>query len=526
MIKLNQKQRIIIAHLKGTSNREIARILHMSKDTVNKYVNEYDEKKAELLAMNPEMDQKEIIQAFVEKPKYDSQSRGPRKSTLDAMEVIEECLKENEKKRATGRAKQLMKKIDIHEYLIKKGFDISYSTVKRLMKTIEEKHKEAFIRQEYNLGDVCEFDWGTVKLDIGGTGYRKYQMAVFTATHSNHRYAKLFQAQDTAAFQESHAEYFAFCHGSFHTMVYDNMRVAVKKFVGLSEKEPTDALVQMSLYYGFQFRFCNIYSGNEKGHVERSVEYVRRKVFGAPGCDQFDTLAKANAFLYKECMKLNHRSIYNGTIPAESFEQEKKELLPAMPMFESCIKSTGKVDKYATIVVGRNHYSVPDTLVGKKVDIRTYTDKILVYNKDKIVARHERSYEPNDWRIEISHYLRTLKKKPGALVKSTALLQTDARIKKIYETYYSKDARTFLQVLEIIYEKDIGAVEEALQRLMLLSPKDLSAGKVAVLCDKIREGEEEKKKPGTDRLSRKAKSTLSQYDRLKQMQGKAERKAG
>lgn len=54
------------------------------------------------------------------------------------------------------------------------------------------------------------------------------------------------------------------------------MKVAVKRFVGRQEKEPTEALLKLSTYYGFAFRFCN---GNEKGHVERSVEYIRRKAF-------------------------------------------------------------------------------------------------------------------------------------------------------------------------------------------------------------------------------------------------------
>ena len=42
-------------------------------------------------------------------------------------------------------------------------------------------------------------------------------------------------------------------------------------------KKNRQALVKLSLYYGFHYRFCNPASGNEKGHVERSVEVVRRK---------------------------------------------------------------------------------------------------------------------------------------------------------------------------------------------------------------------------------------------------------
>ena len=57
-------------------------------------------------------------------------------------------------------------------------------------------------------------------------------------------------------------------------MVYDNMRVTVRRFVGLTPKEPTTALTELSIYYGLKRRFCNIRRWNGKGHVELSVEYI------------------------------------------------------------------------------------------------------------------------------------------------------------------------------------------------------------------------------------------------------------
>ena len=60
MINLVIKQRIILAHIDGMSNRAIANVLHLSKDTVNKYVNEYNEKREELLRMHPDMDTSDI----------------------------------------------------------------------------------------------------------------------------------------------------------------------------------------------------------------------------------------------------------------------------------------------------------------------------------------------------------------------------------------------------------------------------------------------------------------------------------
>jgi transposase len=519
VITLRQKQRIILKHINGMSNRSIAAELHMSKDTVNKYVNEYEQKKAQLLLLDPAADTEELIQAIVEKPRYNSAGRKPVKVTPDMLADIEQCLKINEERRLTGLSKQQMKKIDIYEHLVnEKKYDISYSSVRKLVKSIEDRHREAFIRQEYELGEVCEFDWGTAKLDIGGTGYKKYQMAVFTPAKSNYRYSMLYRNQDTNAFQEAHAEFFHHCRGRYQVMVYDNMRVAIKRFVGPHEKEPTASLMSLSMYYGFSFRFANIYCGNEKGHVERSVEYVRRKAFSEPGKDRFDTLAEANRYLLAKCLALNSREISNGTVPLEIFKEEQKHLLAHLPKFESCMYSDHRVDKYATVVVCQNHYSVPDTLVGKMVDVKRYTNKVKIYYDHTLVAEHERSCRPHDWIIDIRHYLRTLYKKPGALRGSTALLQADTRIKNIYRKYYSNDAKTFLQVLGIIYEKGVKPVENALDRLETVSPLDMSADKVRVLCDHLQEQETRTASVCTDALTEKTRSTLGAYDRLAQLQ--------
>lgn len=518
MIKLTQKQQIILKHINGSSNREISRVMCISKDTVNKYIHEYEDKKQELLLVDSEMDHKEIIQAIVEKPKYDSTTRKPVKVTPEMLEVIEECIGTNRRKRASGRHKQVMKKIDIYELLKEYEFDISYSTVKRLVQDVEKKHLEAFIRQEYMPGDICEFDWGEVKLDINKEGFKAYQMAVFATARGNYRFAMLFRAQDTAAFQQSHAEFLDHCGGSFQTMVYDNMKVAVKKFVGLYEKEPTKALVELSVYYGFQFRFCNIASGNEKGHVERSVEFVRRKAF-APK-DSFTSLEEANRYLKETCNRLNGNRTYNGEIPMEVFQEEKKHLGPKMPKFESCIAQEVRVDKYASVVFSQNHYSVPDDLVGKIVLLKAYTDKIIIYQDNCIVATHNRSYKNHDWVIELRHYLKTLYKKPGALTHSTALLKADTKIQNIYQRYYSKDAKVFLEVLAIIYEKGVDAVESAIEKLELISPLDMGAEKVRTICDHQADTKN-REKEYTDQLSVKARETLSGYNHLVLLQRKA-----
>ncbi len=69
---------------------------------------------------------------------------------------------------------------------------------------------------------------------------KEFQMAVFTAAYSNYRWARLFPKQNTGCFLEAHAAFFKQIKGNHRTVVYDNTTVVVGKFVGHTEKEPTE----------------------------------------------------------------------------------------------------------------------------------------------------------------------------------------------------------------------------------------------------------------------------------------------
>ena len=519
MINLVQKQIIIIKHREGMSNRQIAIELGIDKNTVNRYVKEYEDEMRKLLEEHPDMDEAVLAPGIIESPRYNTENRTISEASQQALAIIEECLAENARKRETGRSKQQMRKIDIYHYLKKEGHKISYSTVKRLIRDIDKRSREAYIRQEHAPGADTEFDWGEVKLNIGGTGYRKYQIAVFATAYGNHRFARLYRTQDTASFQESHVDYFSFCKGVYRNVIYDNMKVAVARFVGSTEKEPTQALLELSVYYGFQFRFCNVRRGNEKSHVERSVDVVRHKAFTEPGDDCFDTLDQANEHLLRKCMELNADTLSDGRIPNDTFEEERPLLMGAKPRMSCFMNRTGiRVDKYSTVTIDKIHYSVPDTLVGNSLDARVYTGHVEIYDGGRLVALHDRHHAQGEYVLDIFHYLRTLKKKPGALPQSSALLQSDAMIKEIYEGYYTTDPKGFLQVLELI--NDIGAenVRAALDELSKKTACDYSAEKLRLVHERLSGVAESAMNVSGDRLSEKSKSTLEHYDILRDLQ--------
>lgn|GEM_PF-1744576 len=75
MIKLNEKQEIILMHIRdGKSQREIARITGKDRKTIRKYIKEYEGNRRTLIEHGG-ADDKEIINAIVDKPKYDVSGR-------------------------------------------------------------------------------------------------------------------------------------------------------------------------------------------------------------------------------------------------------------------------------------------------------------------------------------------------------------------------------------------------------------------------------------------------------------------
>mgnify|MGYP003592763440 FL=1 len=234
MISLMDKQEIILSHFReGKSQWQIHRDTGFDRKTIRKYINDYELKKRKLLSSD-EGDMT-LIEDLTAAPKYDISNRVKRKLSDEIIQKINFYLEENNIKRETGRSKQQKKKIDIYECLIEEGYDISYPTVSNYIKTALDSSKEAFIRQEYQLGEICEFDWGNVNLIIAGKA-RSVQMAAFSSAKSNYRFAYLYHNQKMESFLDAHVKFFNKVGGVYKVVVYDNMKVAVKKFVNKSEK--------------------------------------------------------------------------------------------------------------------------------------------------------------------------------------------------------------------------------------------------------------------------------------------------
>ena len=515
MIKLGQKIEILrLYFVEGKHKKQIARELKVSKNTVKTYIKEFLESKKELIASG--VSKYELIENMIDKPKYNSSNRSSRVMTDEIKEYIDGFIKDNDIKRNTGKFKMCMTAQDMYEALVEKGFSLSYSSVVQYVKKYKENEYtyEAFIKQNYDYGDICEFDWGDVKLTIDGVAM-KFRMAVFTMAKSNFRFAYLYNNENSQSFVDAHIRFFEYIGGVPKCMVYDNMKVAVAKFVGKNEKEATIALKQLSVYYGFNYRFCNIRSGNEKGHVENSVDFIRRKAFSE--ISSFDSLETALTRLAEKLEKYNNikTNILDNQSPMDILNIEKDYLSKLMPTYSNCNDITLRVDKLSTVVYLQNHYSVPDYLVLKAVDVKAFIDKLEIFYNNKLIATHTRKYGNQEWSIDIMHYTKTLSRKPGALKGSLAFAQMHTSLKDIYHKYFNDKPKEFVELLELIGTNDINSVENIINILTQKSvPVNTENIKMIINRQNITENIDCKKSSMQMEIEENAKRHLSMYDEI------------
>lgn len=448
------KNEIIALHRQGISNREISKRLGISRNTTNKYVreannlfkqieNETDESKIFLL-------QNELVSRPVRKGVWTRKVfTGELKQRFYELISLDE-----ERDTKLGINKQKLTASLLHRTLKSEGFDVGITTIQTEFKIYKNKHKETFIKQEYDPGFRAEYDFHEIKVIEAGKVKKRYQ-ATITLPHSNYVFAKHYPDQRKENFLDSLISFFEEIEGVPKTVVFDNMRNVVRKFVYGGSKEYTEDLLKFSNYYGFKIITTNPRRGNEKGHVEQGGKVIRKELFTFNY--EFDTLADLREYTKDELEKLNNKSL-------PKFINEKTQLLN-LPLvrYEIGTLVNSVVNSESLIQIDSNQYSVPESYVNKDVYSNVYNEVINVYNlKHELIASHKKIEGNKEYSINILHYTSTLLKKPGALTNSLALKQSPKIYQELFHKYFTTKPKDFIK---LISENDIYELNELLIKL-------------------------------------------------------------
>ena len=171
---------IQLLHRRGLSQREIARKLGMSRNTVAKYIG------------NPDR--------VIAGPSY---SR--RRSQLDDYaDNIKAWIEEDFEYKATW----------IYDRLVKIGFSGSYEIVKRKVRELKEERQQiAYIRFETEPGYQAQVDFGEFQVERSDGGIEKYYLFAMILGYSRKMYAEFIEKCDLPSFLDCHIRAFEYFGG-------------------------------------------------------------------------------------------------------------------------------------------------------------------------------------------------------------------------------------------------------------------------------------------------------------------------
>ena len=276
-----------------------------------------------------------------------------------------------------------------------RGYKGGYAPVRRLVKVLRPAGAgAAYLRLQTLPGEQGQVDWGHFgTLQIGQVS-RKLSCFVMVLGHSRAMYARFFLDQSTSSFLLGHVLAFEALGGAPRQLLYDNLKAAVLERDGdLIRYNPQ--LLELCAHYHFQPRACAPRRGNEKGKVERSIQYIRHSFFDGR---TLSTLEALNAQMAQWINELAHARAVPGDETRRSvqtvWESEREHLLP-LPMHpfgteHVCAVASGKTPY---IRYDLNDYSIPHTLVRTPLTLSASQTVVrLIDASGQVVGRHTRCF--------------------------------------------------------------------------------------------------------------------------------------
>ena len=306
------------------------------------------------------------------------------------------------------------------------GFQGGESTVRRYVRfaklTLGIDTPSAFIPCEPDAGHEGEVDWGTATAILAGEEIR-LKFFCMRSKYSGKHFVRFYFCERQQAFFDAHIHAFSFFGGIFPVLIYDNLTTAVNKVLRGRERIEQEGFGKFKAYYSFDARFCNPDSGHEKGGVEGLVGFARRN-YMVP-IPEADNLEELNEKILRQCVAYgNHKMSGRDRTVNEFYEEEKEKLLPLPEaVFKNVKISASQADKYATVIIDKNRYSVPSRYAGFRVKALHYADRVEIFIGAKRVATHERSYGNNKWILNPDHYLELIEQRPMAFNSARPIRQ-------------------------------------------------------------------------------------------------------
>jgi len=283
----------------------------------------------------------------------------------------------------------------IHAMVAERGYGGTVKQVRRFVAKLRPRAKtEAFFRLNTLPGEQGQVDWGSFGKIRIGKATRKVSCFVLVLSWSRAIFARFFLDQTLESFLRGHVEAFEKLGGVPRSILYDNLKSAVLERVG-DHFRFQPRLLEFAGHYLFAPKPCAPRRGNEKGKVERAIQYLRHSFFAARRFQSIDDLnAQLEAWIGNVADARSVPADPTRRLVREALEEERPRLL-SLPAhaFETDLVKPVASGKTPYIRFDLNDYSIPHTLVKKPLTLVASETRVRILDDGQEVANHARSYD-------------------------------------------------------------------------------------------------------------------------------------
>jgi transposase len=359
---------------------------------------------AAALSLHPD-----TVRAALESQRFRSHSRLRDRLVDPYLDFLRQTLQRYPRLRATR----------LYEMIRQRGYTGSVSQLRRVLPSLRPLTREVFLRLETFPGEQAQADWADFGEVTIGRARRRLSGFVLTLSYSRALWLEFFLDQTLESFLLGHVHAFHDWGGVPRILLTDNLRSVVLERHG-------DAihfharLLELCAHYHTIVHPCRPARGNEKGRVERAIQYVRQSFFTAR---LFTTLADFNRQALAWRNQVAHQRPWPGNdvrTVAEAFAEEKPRLLPlpAHPFPSDLVRSV-RSDKTLYVRFDLNDYSIPPEAVGRPLTLVASPTTVRLLDGTTETARHRRCYDRHQ-RIEDPAHAQALLEQKRKALGSTA----------------------------------------------------------------------------------------------------------
>jgi len=281
------------------------------------------------------------------------------------------------------------------EGLDKGDWQMSYGTFCRRYNQWRLR-QQLSMRQVYKGGEKLFVDYCglTVPVTEPKTGdVVAAQIFVGCLGASNYTYAEATPTQELPHWIGAHERALSFFGGVPECIVPDNLKSGV---TDPCRYEPgvNRSYQEFAEHYGVAIIPARPKKPRDKSKVEKAVQEVERQILAPLRHEQFTSFAALNGAIAAGLKRLNERVMQGYGLSRhglfEQVDQSALKPLPAQPFVFGHWKNA-KVNVDYHIEVEGHYYSVPYSLVGQAVQVKTGEQLVEVFHQHQRIACHERS---------------------------------------------------------------------------------------------------------------------------------------